>query len=109
MTVQVQRRPLQQEPPDAKMLAEAVAPLRVLSREDGDGISLIQLAEGGDAALPGSDPKHWRGTMMINGHALALSLYAPEGSDAAGRKGRGLLIAFAEAILEASPIREYSE
>lgn len=109
MTVQVQRRPLQQEPPDAKMLAEAVAPLRVLSREDGDGISLIQLAEGGDAALPGSDPKHWRGTMMINGHALALSLYAPEGSDAAGREGRGLLIAFAEAILEASPIREYSE
>lgn len=109
MTVQVQRRPSRQAPPDAQALAEAVAPLRVISQEDGEGISLVQLAEGGDAALPGSDPRHWRGTMMINDHTVALSLYAPEGSGAAGRDGRTLLIAFAEAILEASPVRDQSE
>ncbi len=108
MTVQVQRRPLRQASPDSRALADAVAPLRVLAREDGDGISLIHLAEGGDAALPGSDPRHWRGAMMINGHAVALSLYVPEGSSAAGRAGRDRLIALAEAMLEASPIRGYA-
>lgn len=109
MTVQVQRRPSRQEPPDAQALAAAVAPLRVLAREDRDDISLIQLAEGGDTALPGSDPRHWRGAMMINGHAVALSLYAPEGSSATGRGGRARLIALSEAILEASPTKDDPE
>jgi hypothetical protein len=108
MTVQVQPRLLNPEAPDTAAMTAALAPARVLRQEDGDGVSLVQVGEGGDKALPGGDPRHWRGAMVINGHLVGLAVYAPESSPMAGKDGRGLILALAEALREASPVKDYT-
>lgn len=109
MTVQAQPRLLRQEAPDAAALATAAAPAKVLERADGDGISMIHLAEGGDRVLGAGDGRYWRGAMLINGYLVGLALYAPKDSPAAGTRGKAYMLALAEALREASPIRDYAE
>lgn len=108
MTVQVQPRLLKQDVPNAAAMTAALAPARVLRHEDGDGVSLVQVAEGGDKGLPGGDPKHWRGAMVINGYLVGMAIYAPEGSPMADWAGHELILALAEALREASPVKDYS-
>lgn len=92
--------------PTADRLAAPWAHAGVLRKIEGDDISLIQLARGGDALLPGGDPRHWRGAMMINGHLIGFAAYGGAGSAVAGDAGRDVLIATAKAMLAASPQRQ---
>ena len=86
----------------AQALAEVFAAEEPIYLEDGDGISLVQLAAGGEAIIPQSDPKHWRGALKVNGYLVGLAVYAEVGGAAAGDVGKTLLIDFAEAVLSAS-------
>ena len=109
MTVLALPRDAGAEQPSATDLARSVAPARVLEKIDGDGVSIVHLAGGGSrgkpGGIPGGDARHWRAVMLINGHVTGLALYAPKGSAIAGKAGRSVIIDFAEALREASPVR----
>ena len=108
MTVQVQSGLIRRELPTAEAMASVLEPARALHKVDGDGLTLVHLDRGGDQALPQGDPKHWRGTMIVNGYMVGLALYAPKGNPMAGTAGRRLILRLAENTLDASPIPDYS-
>lgn len=91
------------EQPVAAALAAAQAPARVLEEIDGDGVALVHLADGGDAVVPGGDPRHWRAGMVINGHLVGIAAYAEAGGVVAGPAGRGVLVEMAERMRMLSP------
>lgn len=91
MTVSVMPQDRDTAPPDADGLAVAVAPAPVGAQGEEAGLAYAQVMQGGEAVLPGGDPRHWRGARVVGGHLASLTLYAPEGSALAGREGRLLL------------------
>ena len=98
------RRPGAQQP-SAVDLAQSTAPAKVLASEDGDGISLILLASGGNTVLTDGDPRYWRAGMMINGHVISIAAYTPQDS---ATSGKALIMALAENLLELSPIKDFT-
>lgn len=90
-------------PPSAADIAAPVAGARILHSDDGDTLSLVHFAEGGDTLLPGGDPRHWRGAMLINGHVVGLAVYGPAGGAASGDFGRTLIEALADTLRRLSP------
>ena len=102
MTVAVLPRSSATAPPDAAAMATAVGPDTVRRTEEGDGITLVQLAQGGETILPGGDPRHWRAGIMINGHVVGLAAYGPKDGEIAGQQGSVLLRDLAEALRTAS-------
>ena len=102
MTVAVLPRAGTAAPPDAAAMARVLGPGVVRHAEDGDGITLVQVANGGETVLPGGDPAHWRASMIINGHIVGLAAYGPKGGQVAGPGGRDLLRDLAEALRTAS-------
>lgn len=106
MTVTVLPRTLRSEQPDAATLAAGNA--QVLERINGDGLSLVHLAQGGKALSENSDSKYWRGAMVINGHVVGLAVYAPNNSALAGPGGRKLAMALAEQLRTLSPYKDYT-
>lgn len=105
ITVSIAPRRVGAEQPSALDLAQSMAPAKVLASEDGDGISLIRLASGGNTVLQNGDPRYWRAGMIINGHVISIAAYTPEGS---GTSGKALIMAMAENLLELSPIKDYT-
>jgi hypothetical protein len=105
ITVSIAPRRAGAEQPTALDLANSMAPARVLASEDGDGISLIRLASGGNSVMQNGDPRYWRAGMMINGHVISVAAYTAERS---GTSGKALIMAMAENLLELSPIKDYS-
>ncbi len=103
LTVSVLPRQAGITPPDAQALAALATGARILQSADDDGLSYVQLSEGGDSLMPQGDPRHWRGGMMVNGHLVGLAVYGAEGSAAAGVMGRSLLRGLAQTILSLSP------
>ena len=91
MTVSVMPQGPGAPAPDAESLAAAVAPAPVGAEGQKTGFAYAQVMQGGDAVLPGGDPRHWRGTRLVAGHLASLALYAPESSPLTGREGRLLL------------------
>ena len=67
-----------------------------------DGVSVAQLAQGGDATLDGGDPRHWRAVLQVGGRRVGLALYAPEGSAMAASEGGAFLLETARSTLAAS-------
>lgn len=102
MTVSVLSKRAGGEQPSAADLAATFAPAEVTAAEDGDGVALVRVSDGGQNRLPEGDPRHWRGAMEINGHLVGLALYARSGSDLTGSAGRRLVLALAETLREAS-------
>ena len=98
MTVSVMPQGADAAAPDAARLAAAVAPAPVGAQGQGAEMAYAQVMQGGDLALPGGDPRHWRGTKAVAGHLASLALYAPEGSGLAGRDGRLLLVDLAAGV-----------
>ena len=90
--------------PDAESLAAAIAPAPVGAQGEADGLVYAQVMQGGEAVLPGGDPRHWRGARVVAGHLASLALYVPEGSALTGREGR-LLLGDLAAGLSATPTR----
>lgn len=109
MTVSVLSKRTRAEQPRAADLAATFAPVEVTAVEDGDGVALVRVSDGGQSRLPEGDPRHWRGAMEINGHLVGLALYAPKGSDLTGPAGRRLLLALAESLREASTTESPSQ
>jgi len=94
-----------EERPSPQALSALFAAPALRSRVDDD-VSLVRLASGGETQVPGSDPRHWRGAMTLNGYVLALAAYGPVDSHASGEGGRLLLLEMAKAIRAASPRME---
>lgn len=94
------------EQPGADELARAIGSGRVLERINGDGLTLLHLATGGDEKVPGGDPRHWRGVMVVNARVVGLALYGPKGSTVAGGTGQSLMLAMAESIRERTPFHD---
>lgn len=105
MTIQAQPRLLDGGPGDADGLAAAFAEYQPIYRETGDGLTLVQLAQGGDAVIPNGDSKHWRAALSFNGYQVGLTLYSEKGGVAATEEGKALILGFAEGVLSSSPIR----
>lgn len=103
MTVSVLPRAASAQAPDAQAMARALAPAKVRVAPEKDGLAVVQVMQGGDAALPGGDPVHWRAGLVINGHLVGLAVYGPEGQGVSGSEGQALLQALARAIRAASP------
>ncbi|MHA7826779.1 MAG: hypothetical protein ACX93P_04355 [Roseovarius sp.] len=91
--------------PLAAEIAASMAPAQPLHQADGPRASFVHFDSGGDRILPGGDPRHWRASMVINGHLLGLAVYAPAGSPLSGTEGRDLITALADALDAASPDR----
>lgn len=92
--------------PGADEMARAIGGARVMERINGDGLTLVHLADGGDVQVPGGDARHWRGVMVVNARVVGLALYGPKGSTVAGPTGKFLMIGMAEGILGASPFHD---
>mgnify|MGYP000639831532 CR=1 FL=1 len=83
-------------------LARAFAGIQPIYQENGDGMSLVHLAQGGAVIIPNGEPKHWRAALNFNGYLVGLALYSEKGGVASGGTGKALLIEFAEAVLAAN-------
>ncbi|MGM0742629.1 MAG: hypothetical protein ACQEVT_13765 [Pseudomonadota bacterium] len=90
--------------PLAAEIAASMAPAEPLAQVDEPDASFVHFASGGDRILPGGDPRHWRASMVINGHLLGLAVYAPAGSPLSGQDGRDLISALADTLRAASPV-----
>lgn len=102
MTVAVLPRAGAVTPPDAAAMTQVIGPDTVRRTENGDDMTLIQVATGGETVLPGGDPAHWRASMTLNGHIIGLAAYGPKGGAIAGPRGRDLLRDLAAALRAAS-------
>jgi len=91
--------------PAAAEIVRDMAPAKALATRESAGLSLVQLASGGDALYSGGDKRYWRAAMMINGYLVGLGLYAPEGSPMADKGGGALLIDMAGVLRRANPER----
>ncbi len=89
--------------PTAQQIARSMAPAEVLAAHESAELTVVQFASGGDRILPGGDARHWRAGMRLNGHLVALALYAKSDSAMAGPGGRGLLTDVARRMRQASP------
>lgn len=91
--------------PTVDEIAASMPDAQVLDRVELKHIALVHFANGGDQALAGKDPKHWRGAMALNGHLIGLALYARAGSETAERGGQRLLSELARNMMTSSPVR----
>lgn len=91
--------------PDAAALAALMAPARVLSALDADGLAMVHLEGGAPGPLADGDPRHWRAVMSVNGHLLSLALFAPQGARLAGPAGEQMIRQLAEGIRAATAAR----
>lgn len=91
------------EPPRAAQIAAAQRPAGVLAEIDGEDVALVHLAQGGDAVVPGGDPRHWRAGMVVNGHLVGIAAYAEAGGVLAGNAGRAVLSDMAARLRALSP------
>ncbi|WP_306112268.1 MULTISPECIES: hypothetical protein [Roseovarius] len=88
--------------PTAATIAASAAPKKPLAAVDIDGLALVHLDAGGELALPGGDPRYWRGGMVINDHFVSLAVYAPADSNLAGASGRRFITDLARTLRSAS-------
>ncbi|MDF1857228.1 hypothetical protein [Pseudooceanicola sp.] len=84
--------------PDADSMAEAFDPAKVLTSRNVQGVTLLQLDQGGDATLKDADPKHWRGALALNGYIVGLAVYGPKGSYTSEEGGGALVIELAQTL-----------
>jgi hypothetical protein len=102
MTVSVLPQSEETALPKPADLAGGLAPVEVVTRDD---LSLVYLPAGGNVSMPGGDPKHWRGGMVLNGYTIGLAVYGLAGSAASGEAGRQLITGLAARLRGASPVR----
>jgi len=91
------------------MPAELAGNMTPVKSVAGDDLSLVYLPAGGNDFMPGGDPKHWRGGMVLNGYPIGLAVYGLVGSAASGEAGRQLITGLAARLRRASPVRAETE
>ena len=105
LTIQAQLKGLHSGPTTAEGLAKAFSDNGPIYKETGDGLSLVQLSTGGGEVIPNGEPKHWRAALSFNGYLIGLAVYSEKGGAAANKRGKALLLEFAEGVLGASPLK----
>jgi hypothetical protein len=90
--------------PDPQTLAASIEDAQVLQKGMRDGFPMIQVAAQ-RAPVEGLSDRHWRTAFIAGGQIVALSLYAPLGSEALGPEGTFLLADAARATREATASR----
>ncbi len=106
MTVSVLPRSDGASLPKPAELARGQTPVEVVERDD---LSLVYLPAGGNVSVPGGDPKHWRGGMVLNGHTVGLAVYGFAGSATSGAAGRQLITGLAARLRRANPVTKTGE
>jgi len=86
-------------------LASLVAGKGVLKAKSIEGVSLVQVASGGDAFVPGGDPMNWQGVATINGYLVLMSVYSEQDGTASKTSGGDLIVTLAQVIRLNSPFR----
>lgn len=89
------------EAPSARDIAAMFPGAELQEARDRGPLPLVRLNHPGHTAK-GASPVHWRGAFVLEGHLVALALYAPEGSRTLGPRGAGLLEALARATRAAT-------
>lgn len=74
---------------------------RVVSTRSISGVPVVRLEEQAHS-VDGASSKVWRSAFVVNGHAVALALYAEEGSAVLGEDGARLLSELARRTQKAS-------
>lgn len=69
------------------------------------GVTLARFAKGGDTMLPGADPAHWRGSLVVNNRIVLMGAYGAGGGSMGDALGRRLLTDLAGQIQNQSPVR----
>ncbi|MFW8594012.1 hypothetical protein [Cribrihabitans neustonicus] len=87
--------------PSASDIAAMFPGAELQESRTGGPLPLVRLKHAGYTAK-GASPVHWRGAFVLEGHLVALALYAPEGSRALGSHGARLLEQLTRATLAAS-------
>jgi len=104
MTISAVERDSTAPEPSAAEVSAGLGDRQVLRRLHGDGLTVVQVMDPAPLSVE-SDPKHWRGMMVINGHMVGLALYGAKGSAETGERGLTQLMWLAEQIREESPQR----
>lgn len=94
---------------DGQALAQAFRDQVPRAAKGDENLAVVQLEKGGDAAMPGASPVHWRGVLEVGPRLIGLAVYAPKGSPLVGARGGDLLRDLAGAVREASVIARRSE
>lgn len=77
-------------PPTMADLENAVGTADILDRKPDPDLPLIRLRPP-ENGFAGADSVQWRGTFLVNGHMVALGLYAPARGGNSASSGAGLL------------------
>ncbi|WP_406646299.1 hypothetical protein QEZ52_19435 [Aliisedimentitalea scapharcae] len=89
ISVMVGRRPDASQPTLADL--ERLATTEdILDRRPDSDPPMIRLRSA-EPGIDGASPQHWRAAFSVNGHLVALALYAPEGSSTQASRGARLL------------------
>lgn len=83
--------------PSPAELADALETQLLQSRELS-GLTVGQMATGGETAFAGSDPMHWRGAFIMGPHLIGVTLYAPKNSPLLGARGAAFMNTVSSAI-----------
>ena len=108
LTVSVLPQQIDAKRPTPAELSTLAGMSETLQSEDRDGISLVQIAKGGNRILPDGDERYWRASILINGHIVGLAAYGPAGSAVAAEEGGALLISLAQTLRRLSPATDVS-
>ncbi|MCM2563412.1 hypothetical protein M8756_14415 [Lutimaribacter sp. EGI FJ00015] len=104
ITVSVSGKREDRDQPEAAVLAQALPDAAALRETNGDGLTVVQVADDtGPLQGASSDTRHWRGAMVVNDRLVGLAVYGAPDSAIAGDSGERLLVALAESIRENSP------
>jgi hypothetical protein len=102
VTVSAGPREAQPVQPGAETLAR-LSDASALAADESDTLTMVYLAEGGDALLPGGASQYWRGAFLVGARLIGIAVYAPPNSGLTRAEGRRLLELTAERIRRASP------
>ncbi|MCL3881333.1 dihydroxy-acid dehydratase [Marivita sp. GX14005] len=98
--------------PSPEELARAMG-AELLRTRKLKAVTAGHMASGGESAFLNSDPRHWRGTFVLNGRLIGLALYAPRNSPLIGNQGAAFLDSVAARIRansgKATPIAQQSQ
>ncbi len=76
--------------PSVEALINASSPVQVFAQHPDDLMPMVRM-QAVAPGVPGTSTTQWRGAMALGNRVVALSLYAPDGSDLLGPSGAKLL------------------
>lgn len=91
---------------ESAVLVEALGDLDPIEARDENGLALVRFEKGGERAIDGALPGHWRGLFDLDGRLVLLAAYGPRGSAVDTARGGDLLRTVAASIRAESAARK---